>query len=179
VGCDCIDKTTGQPCTGGVVATCSSCKKQVCENHATRTAQGAAFCPICALASGLACCREKVGFLTVKDCKAKAVAVCTGCSCPLCEEHSVATAKGVLCSECAKTQGVSATESKGGYDRHRYAGYYHGGYSPYYWGSDRGYSRRHHNSWHSRHYNEQDAAIFDEHKDSTGAEGFDGDFESS
>ena len=172
MSCDCLVFGTGEPCPEESTGTCQACRKRICPTHTDTAGDGRVYCPGCGLAEGVALCREKVGFLTVKDCKAQATAGCTMCQKPLCQSHAVASAQGVLCSECAETKGVAHQS-----ERRRYSDYYYAGYHPHYWGSDRSYHRRHHSS---SYYDERDAEIFDEHKGDTATDGdFDGDFEAS
>ncbi len=184
MSCDCLDSATGQPCPEEVTASCFSCKKSVCSFHTCHDNENRTYCPDCALAEGVATCREKVGFLTVKDCAEKASAKCTSCQCPLCTEHAVATPRGVLCAFCAEKLETSPEDGKS-YQRQSYGKYYHSGYKPHYWGKDKRYKQKHKTSSKSynSHYNESDTYIFEEHRSKTHAEGVDverddGDFES-
>lgn len=166
MSCDCLDGATKQPCQSEAVASCHACRKRVCPAHLVRDGAGSRdFCPACALAEGVAPCRAKLGFLTVRDCGAAATAGCVACTTPLCSAHALATPQGVLCAACAKERGLPA-EGAATQGRERY---YYGGYEPYYWGSDVGYHHRHGSHW---GYDRSDAAIFDEHRhasDDTGS----------
>ncbi len=159
MSCDCLNEASGQPCPEEASANCFSCRKRICVLHMDKDSQEHPYCPDCALEAGVATCREKTGFLTIKDCKKQATAKCTGCQCPLCQDHAVATAKGVLCSRCAAEQGVQDDTN---YRRHSYRRYYYRDYEPHYWGSDYRYRRSYRST---SYYDERDAHIFDEHRE--------------
>jgi len=166
VSCDCLNAATGEPCPQDATATCHGCRKRICALHTDQDGEHRPYCPDCALGAGVATCREKVGFLSVRDCKQQAAAKCTGCQCPLCQDHAVATAKGVLCSTCAAQTDARPAEGSG-YRRNDYRRYYYSDYEPYYWGSD----WRHRDRWrsHGSHYDDRDTQIFDEHKNDDAA----------
>ena len=180
MSCDCLNGATGEPCPEEAIANCYSCRKRICTLHTDKDDQEHEYCPDCALQAGVATCREKVGFLTIKDCKKRSTAKCTACQCPLCQDHAVATPKGVLCSRCASEQGIQDSSDKG-YRRHSYNRYYYHGYEPHYWGSDWRYRSRYRTN--DSYYDDNDAHIFDEHKSDSAAlgalEGEDSDFGAS
>jgi len=98
-------------------------------------------------------CMAKTGLLFLKDCGSMVINNCQVCGRPICRVHSIETAQGILCPECAadvsKSTKRKIREDSGVQSAARRQTYYHNyGYVPYYYG-------------HAYYYSDNDYRTFD------------------
>lgn len=80
-------------------------------------------------------CLTKIGFLSLRDCAAPAVALCITCHRPLCQRHARHTPQGKQCPECfLSAQPEQDEESPLGHLAEVARYYRDHQYTPPYWG---------------------------------------------
>lgn len=90
-------------------------------------------------------CKHKLGLLSLRDCKAPAVAKCENCGRPVCQEHqkvlSIDQKDSVLCVECylERASETDTPHDHNEYQRHSF--YRSTGYRPYYYGQSQRYGQ--------------------------------------
>jgi len=84
----------------------------------------------------MATCKQKIGLLTLRDCKEPVVGSCERCNRPVCAEHHKAARGQNLCVECYLQDIDEVRAASAGVQREyaRRQSYRETGYQPYYYG---------------------------------------------